>query len=71
MLEYKESELYKTGMAYQEWGRLLCKADTTLREISDFAFVRGVKPEFSLWKTVKVNTPDPITLDCTPEEPKP
>lgn len=48
-MKYEESLLYQAGVRAIEWGNLLLKADTTLRELADFGDKWDCKIDVGLW----------------------
>lgn len=46
--DFTQSQFYKDGKLYEQWGRMLQDPDTTLQDISDFAFENGLRSEITL-----------------------
>ena len=46
-MDYKESALYARGQKYKQFGEMLMDENTTIVELSAFAFENGF--EFELW----------------------
>lgn len=48
-MEFKESEIYKAGKFYEQYGLLLQNPNTTLDELVEFCFIHERKIEFGVY----------------------